>query len=210
MSTQKLLSLLFLACLYTGCARSFSKPDLPAATYRPAGSPASPLDFDLSSEAVKFSEHFAKKLEKRNISLYVLRISNNTASTVWLEKEQLEISAKGEIIPPLPSEKVYKALRQPVAVHALWFLLGPFVRTEDEEKVIDYHPLGLAAAAWGIRNAVVAYQANQEAKKMLAASMPEGTVALAPSSTLYLLLPIPKQAAGASLELNYAGKNAEY
>ena len=91
------------------------------------------LDFDLSQEPLSFPEHFARRLDRRNIELYALRVSNHTSDTVWLGRQDINIiatdSAALTLIAP---RKVYRALRQPVAIHALSLLIGPFVRTQDD------------------------------------------------------------------------------
>lgn len=199
----RLLFLLLFASLFTACAYNFTKPDLPLASYAPAGSMESRLDFDISREPVAFQEQFARRLDKRNVVLYALRVGNPTKDTVWLDRENLQLMADSTPIAPVAPRVVYRALRQPVAIHALWFLLGPIVRTEGEEKVLDYHPLGAAAAAWGIRNGIVAYQANQEVKEMMRISMPAANVPLPPTTTIYLLLPLPESTAGIPLQLRY-------
>ncbi|AHM60737.1 hypothetical protein D770_12405 [Flammeovirgaceae bacterium 311] len=187
----RLFLLCALAGLFSACARSFHKPDLTTANYSPAGTTESRLDFDITQQPLLFSEPFAKKLHKRNLSLYAVRATNYTSDTVWLQPNDVLLSTAGKTLNVSSSREVYRALRQPVAVHALWFLLGPFIRTEGEEKKLDYHPLGLAPAAWGILNVLVAYRSNQEAKQLVQHTMPGGATPVAPNTTRYLLMPLP-------------------
>lgn len=200
----RLFLLCFIAVFFSACARSFVKPDLTAIDYVPAGTTESRLDFDISQYAVPLAENFAKKLDKRDIALYALRVNNLTTDTVWLQTQDVQLYAENGALSVVPPRQVYKILRQPVAVHALWLFIGPFFRTDGEDKVLDYHPLGLAAAAWGIRNGVVAYRANSEVKEMLLLTMPAGNTPLAPGTTRYLLVPLSVNPPLATpLELRY-------
>ncbi|WP_224996596.1 hypothetical protein [Cesiribacter sp. SM1] len=201
----RFLMLCAMAGLFSACARSFHKPDLTNADFSPAGTTESRLDFDITQQPLPFSEPFARKLSKRNLSLYAIRATNYTSDTVWLQPNDVLLSSAGKTLYVRPGKDVYKALRQPVAVHALWFLLGPFVRTEGEEKKLDYHPLGLAPAAWGILNGIVAYRSNQEVKELVQYTMPAGGAPIAPNSTRYLLMPLPLNTApkSAPIELRY-------
>ena len=190
MALQRLLLLFCLTCLFSACARPFVKPDLTTAPYSPVGTSESVLDFDFTQQPLELPAHFASKLDKANIQLHSLRIRNLTSDTVWLRIQDVQLYYTGRPLKLVPPKQVYKALRQPVAIHALWFLVGPIVRTDGEEKTLDYHPLGVGFAAWGIRNGIVAYKANQEAKELAWHSLPAGDTFVAPGHAVYLLIPL--------------------
>lgn len=200
---MRFVLLLCIPCFFAACARPFVKPDLTTVSYTAAGTSESRLDFDLSQQPLRLPHHFAGKLNKANIQLHALRVVNYTTDTVWFRTQDIQILAASRPLDLVPPKHVYKTLRQPVAVHALWLLLGPFVRTEGGEKVLDYHPAGLAAAAWGIGNGIVAYRANQEAKELVWLTMPAGDTFVAPGKALYLLVPLRKNALTTPIELRY-------
>lgn len=197
----------FLLCLAAGfssCARNFTRPDFTAVPYTAAGSMESRLDFDVTQEGIALPEPFMKKLNKKNIVLHAVRVRNYTADTLWLRAQEVQLFSSGRSLPVLPSKQVYKALKQPVAVHALWFLLGPFIRTDKGETRLDYHPLGVGAVSWGTINGIVAYKSNREVKEMLHYTMPSGDTPIAPGGTLYLLKPLAPASNPRTLELRYA------
>lgn len=189
--------------MFAACARPFVKPDLTALPYIPAGTAESRLDFDLTQEPMELPHHFARRLNKANIQLHVIRVVNYTTDTVWFRTQDIHLSAAGRTLAMVPPKQVYKSLRQPVAIHGLWLLVGPFVRTEGGERVIDYHPAGVGAAAWGIGNGIVAFKANREAKELVWLTMPAGDTFVAPGRALFLLAPLRKNSLTAPLELRY-------
>ena len=202
-STARLLSLICLVCLFSACARTFVKPDLTTANYSPAGSTDSKLDFDITRQPIVLNERFAEKLNKADIELYALRVNNFTADTIWLQTQDVQLLANNQALEVVAPRRVYKVLKQPVAVHALWFLVGPFIRTDGGERKLDYHPIGTAFAAWGIRNIIVAVRSNREAKELVRLTMPAGNTFIAPGTTLYLLVPLRAEAAKTNLQLRY-------
>lgn len=201
--TVRLLSLLCFACLFSGCARPFVKPDLTTVNYAPVGSTESKLDFDLTREPVDLTERFSKKLDKAGIHLYAVRVRNFTADTVWLQTQDVQLYANDKALEVVPPRKVYRVLRQPVALHGLWLLVGPFWRTNGDERRFDYHPVGAAFAAWGIGNGIVAFRSNREAKELVRLTMPAGNTFVAPGRVLYLLIPLRENPANSNLELRY-------
>ncbi len=203
LALTRLSLLLCLSCLLVGCARSFTKPDITEADYIAAGSTAYKLDFDLTQQPLVLPEHFNNKLKRANMQLHAVRVHNSTADTVWLQQEDIKLLSNNELATVATPRQVYKTLKQPVAVHALWLLLGPFVRYEGEEKVLDYHPLGLASAAWGLRNGIVAYRANREVKELAGLYIPETGMPLPPGSTQYVLLPVLGNTPDTPLDLQY-------
>lgn len=162
-------------------------------------------------QPLKLPKPFNRKLEKANIQLHSLRIRNQTSDTVWLHTKDVQLYSTGRPLTPVPPKQVYKALKQPVAIHALWLLIGPFPREQEGNTVIEYHPLGVAAVAWGVRNGIVAYKANREAKELAWHSLPAGNTFVAPGQALYLVIPLRGSGPRTSpLELRYkqTGSNA--
>lgn len=207
MALLRFILILCIPCLFSACARPFVKPDLTAVSYKAAGNTESRLDFDLAQQPLALPNHFAGKLNKANIQLHALRVLNYTTDTVWIKTQDVQLLAGGIPLVIVPPRQVYKALRQPVAVHALWFLVGPFIRTEGGERMLDYHPLGVAAVAWGLGNGIVAYRSNREAKELVWLTMPAGDTFVPPSSAIYLLVPLRKSALTTPIELRYNEPN---
>jgi hypothetical protein len=195
--------LLILLLLFSACARPFVKPELTTAPYAPAGSTENLLDFDLSREPLPFAQPHGGKLQKRNVHVYAVRVGNPSPDTVWFEPGQLQLRAGDVALSPLPVRQFERALRQPVALHGLWLLAGPFVREGERGRVLDYHPLGVAFAAWGIRNIYVAHSANQNLKEMISQTMPRQQTPIAPASMLYLLIPLESSLPPQELQLYY-------
>jgi hypothetical protein len=202
------LPLLLLLLFFSACARPFLKPELTTAPYAPAGSTENLLDFDLSREPLPFAQPHAGKLQKRNVYVYAVRIGNPSPDTVWFVPEQLQLRAGERLMPPLPARQFERALRQPVALHGLWFLAGPFLREGEGGRVLDYHPLGVAFAAWGIRNIYVAHTANQDLKEMIAQTMPRQQTPIAPAGILYVLIPLESSMPPQELQLYYLSEPA--
>ncbi|EMR02241.1 hypothetical protein [Cesiribacter andamanensis] len=200
---KRLLPGLLLLGLLAACARPFVRPELTHAPFAPAGSSAHVLDLDLGQAPIIFAQPHARKLQKRNLYLFAVRIGNASPDTLWLTPHELELYSGGKPLPRVEARLVQQALRQPVALHALWLLAGPFVREDAGRKVLDYYPLGVAAAAWGIGNMVVAYNANRGVKQMIELSMPEQPLALPPQSQRYVILAVSSPLSPQGVRLHY-------
>jgi hypothetical protein len=133
------------------CATSYKKVDPSISTvYNLVSLDSVDYGFDENHFKAYGKKRYAKKAERKNLSMVAFKITNNQTDTL-LPIRDLNFLHGGSIIKPLSSRQTQKEIKQPELIHFGWYLLAlPFPAVIDAIGPFTQLPIALIAGNYNL------------------------------------------------------------